>query len=68
MRGEMPDSNEKKRIEALNVEIEKFCKGTDRELARLKNKYVSNASVMKRLNKFEEGIEVPEVPISDNKR
>jgi hypothetical protein len=57
MRGELPEPDEKRRMKEANREIEKLCKGTDRQLAQLKKKYASNASVMQRLNEFEEGVE-----------
>lgn len=57
MRGEIPDPGEKRRMKEVNREIEKLCKGTDKQLAQLKKKYVSNAAVMQRLNEFEDGIE-----------
>lgn len=60
MRGELPDPSEKQRMREVNREIQKLCKGTDKELARLKRKYVANPSVMQRLNEFEAGIE--EIP------
>jgi hypothetical protein len=57
MRGEIPDPAEKQRMKDVNREIEKLCKGTDKQLMQLKKKYISNAAVMQRLNDFEESIE-----------
>jgi hypothetical protein len=67
MRGEIPDPGEKQRMKEVNREIEKLCKGTDKQLAQLKKKYASNAMVMQRLNEFEEGIEAPVAPLSGNR-
>lgn len=66
MRGEIPDPSEKQRMKEVNREIEKLCKGTDKQLLQLKKKYALNASVMQRLNEFEEGIEASVTPVSDN--
>lgn len=63
MRGELPDPNQKQSMKEVNREIEKLCKGTDRQLVQLKKKYVSNASVIQRLNEFEEGIETSAVSV-----
>ncbi|WP_156116756.1 hypothetical protein [Massilia sp. 9096] len=69
MRGELPDSSEKRRMKEVNREIEKLCKGTDKQLAQLKKKYASNATVMQRLNAFEDGIEAqsPAAPAAKQK-
>jgi hypothetical protein len=67
MRGEIPDLSEKQRMKDVNREIEKLCKGTDKRLAQLKKKYASDVSVMRRLNEFEEGIDAPVVPTSNNR-
>ena len=57
MRGEIPDPSEKQRMKEVNREIEQLCKGTDKQLFRLKKKYASNFTVMQRLNEFEADIE-----------
>jgi len=57
MRGEIPDPREKQRMRDVEHEIQRLCKGTDKELARLKKKYANNPSVMRRLDEFESGIE-----------
>lgn len=62
MRGEIPEPGEKQRMRAVNREIRKLCKGTDKDLAQLKRKYATNVSVMQRLNEFESDIE-PSVPM-----
>lgn len=46
----------------LNAELDKYCKGTDQELARLKSKYKDNTSILKKLEIYDEDIE----PNSDN--
>jgi hypothetical protein len=69
MRGEIPDPGEKQRMKEVNREIKKLCKGTDKQLAQLKKKYVSNAAVIQRLNEFEDGVEAesPTAPIAKQK-
>ena len=57
MRGEIPDRGEKQRMREVRREIRRLCKGTDKELARLKRKYAKNPAVMQRLGEFEPGIE-----------
>jgi hypothetical protein len=57
MRGELPDPSEKQRMREVNREIQKLCKGTDKQLIRLKKKYAASPSVTQRLNEFEPGIE-----------
>jgi hypothetical protein len=63
MRGEIPEPGEKQRMREVSREIQRLCKGTDKELARLKRKYAKSPSVMRRLGEFEPGIEevVPSV-------
>lgn len=46
----------------LNAELDKYCKGTDQELARLKSKYKDSTSILKKLEIYDEDIE----PDSDN--
>ena len=54
-RGEEPYSPERRaEIEAAS---EKFCRGTDRELAALRSKYQNNAGILKILDAFENDIE-----------
>lgn len=62
IRGEIPDLNEKRRMREVNREIQKLCKGTDKELARLKKRYAKNPSVIERLAEFESGIAAVPVP------
>ena len=57
MRGEIPDPGEKQRMKEVNREIRKLCTGTDRELARLKQKYKASPAIMRRLDEFEQEIE-----------
>ena len=55
LRGEEP-YNAERRAE-LEVATEKYCRGTDRELAALRSKYRGDASVLKVLDQYEKGIE-----------
>lgn len=61
-RGEIPDPGEKRRMQEVNREIEKWCKGTDKRLAQLKKKYVANSVVMKQLDEFEPDVEAVQTP------
>jgi hypothetical protein len=56
-RGEFPDPPDKQRMREVEREIRKLCTGTDKKLDRLKRKYSTNQTVLKRLNEFEEKIE-----------
>ena len=51
----------------VNREIEKLCKGTGQELARLKRKYAANTTIMQVLNQFETGIEATDAPAPTNR-
>jgi hypothetical protein len=44
-------------VQTVSRELDKLCKGTDKELAQLKKKYTSNSTVMQLLNQFEPAIE-----------
>jgi hypothetical protein len=57
MRGEIPEPSEKRRMREVSREMQKLCKGTDKELVQLKKKYAKNRVVMQRLDEFESGIE-----------
>jgi len=54
-RGEDPYDEE--RAAFLRENMERYCTGTDAELARLKKKYSGNKPVMDILNGYEEDIE-----------
>lgn len=41
----------------LERDIQRACKGTDKQLYRMKSKYQNNQSITDRLNEFEEKIE-----------
>ena len=56
-RGEIPESTDPDRIIEVNRELKKLCKGTDKKLLQLKQKYVANATVTARLAEFEPNIE-----------
>jgi hypothetical protein len=58
MRGEVSERGAKLRMRKLSRDIEKLCKGTDKELAQLKKKHAMNRPVMRRLDEFEPDIEV----------
>ena len=56
-RGEAPDAADPQRVRAVLASIASTCRGTDAELARLKDRYRDDKPVLKRLNKFEARIE-----------
>lgn len=62
MRGEIPDPEEKSRMNEVSRELRKLCSGTDKELTQLKRKYATNSTIMQILNQFEGGIEAAEAP------
>jgi len=57
-RGEDPYDRERRRF--LGENLNKYCAGTDAELASLKAKYEGNATVRKVLDSYEEKIEAEE--------
>jgi hypothetical protein len=63
-RGEIPDPAEKQRMREVERAIQKWCKGTDKRLARLKKKYAGNAEVVNRLDNFEPDIEAGSKPVN----
>jgi hypothetical protein len=67
MRGEIPDPGDKQRMREVNREIQKLCKGTDKDLAQLKRKYAKNPAVMQRLDEFEPAIEAVHGPVSQGR-
>jgi hypothetical protein len=54
-RGEEPYDDERRR--SLAVEMQRFCKGSDAALSRLKKKYGKNRGIRKILNGYEPRIE-----------
>jgi hypothetical protein len=56
-RGEVPDPSSKQRMKEVNREIRKLCTGTDKKLARLKQKYSGSSKVIARLTEFKSRIE-----------
>ena len=59
LRGEVsePDLVEPEDISRMVGEINRYCKGTDRQLRQLKEKYAENAAILKALSGHEENIE-----------
>ena len=57
-RGEDPYDRERRRF--LGENLNRYCAGTDAELAALKAKYKGNATVRKVLDKYEAKIEAEE--------
>ncbi|MOA15231.1 hypothetical protein D3C78_1353800 [compost metagenome] len=49
-------AEDSERREFISSQIERFCRGSDRALRQLKDKYKSNWEVMQRLEKYEEKI------------
>lgn len=56
-RGEIPESTDPDRMDEINRELKKLCKGTDKQLLQLKKKYAADASVAAVLAEFEPNIE-----------
>lgn len=54
-RGEEPYDAERRAFLLKNMN--KLCKGTDRQLARLKKKYAQQPAIMEKLNDYDEQIE-----------
>jgi hypothetical protein len=54
-RGE--DAYDAARGRFLAAQMRKYCKGTDRELKRLRIKYAKNPAILARLAKYEDSIE-----------
>lgn len=44
-------------MQEVNRQLEKVCRGIDRQLARLKKKYSKNEAVSKRLDRYDPKIE-----------
>jgi hypothetical protein len=63
MRGEVSDGFAGPRMESIGREIDRSCKGTDKELLQLKRKYAANSTIMQLLNQFETGIEAFEAAV-----
>jgi hypothetical protein len=61
-RGEIPESTDPDRMSEVNRELKKLCKGTDKKLLQLKQKYAANATVIARLAEFEPNIEPSPYP------
>ncbi|PHV11330.1 hypothetical protein [Chitinimonas sp. BJB300] len=58
-RGEVADTNDKKRQKDIQSNIKKLCAGTDRQLNTLLKKYKGKAFIIERLSEFEPDIEAP---------
>ena len=56
-RGEDPYDEERRKF--LNRKLTELCPGTDKSLARLKDKYRKNKTIMAVLDKYEPQIEPP---------
>jgi hypothetical protein len=56
-RGEFPDPPDPERAKDVNDNIDKYCTGTDAQLAKLKHRYAKRHDVMRKLNAYEENIE-----------
>lgn len=56
-RGEIPEATDPDRMDEINRELKKLCKGTDKKLQQLKQKYAGDAAVTGLLASFEPNIE-----------
>lgn len=57
LRGEISGEASIDEARDLNANLEKYCRGTDKQLRSLKIKYKSNPEVLKKLNEFDPDIE-----------
>lgn len=59
LRGEIPepDPAEPDSLSQVISAINQVCKGTDKQLMQLKNKYSTDENIMKKLSSYEERIE-----------
>lgn len=60
-RGEDWDGDQQRKREILR-ELDRYCTGTDKALARLRTKYANDPAVIARLKDFEDVIEAPHEP------
>ena len=56
-RGEISGDPEADESSGLNAKLDLYCKGTDRSLMNLKDKYKNDSTVMEKLNSYDEEIE-----------
>lgn len=52
-RGEIPNVDQKKRLEEVIRKTNTFCRGTDKKLAYLRKKYARDTGVIDRLKDYE---------------
>ena len=57
MAGEIPDPPNPERMKEVIDGIDKYCTGTDTELAALKVRYANNPVIMDKLNQYEPHVE-----------
>ena len=57
LRGEVSGEPDPEGNKALEDSLNKYCKGTDRELAELRAKHIKNQAVIDLLTKYETSIE-----------
>ena len=55
--GEIPDPPNPERLKEVIDGINKYCTGTDDQLAALKMRYANNPAIMDKLNQYESSIE-----------
>ena len=53
------DPEFKERRDFIFKNIEELCKGTDKRLAKLRDKYRENPAIIERLRRYEDHIELP---------
>lgn len=56
-RGEISGESDIDNARDINIQLDKYCKGTDETLAELKNKYKNNKEITDKLNSYESKIE-----------
>ncbi|NHZ33794.1 hypothetical protein [Massilia rubra] len=58
-RGEVTNVDDRKRLEQIIRKANSLCRGSDRQLAKLRRKYAENEAVISGLKEYEDTINAP---------
>ncbi|NHZ62205.1 hypothetical protein [Massilia genomosp. 1] len=58
-RGEVANVDDRKRLEDIIRKANSLCRGTDKQLAKLRKKYAENAAVTGGLKQYDDAINAP---------
>ncbi|NHZ40250.1 hypothetical protein [Massilia aquatica] len=58
-RGEVVNVDDRKRLQDIIRKANSLCRGTDKQLAKLRKKYAANAAVIDGLKDYEETVNAP---------